>query len=188
MSAAPTTHGGPAARAARRHPVTLLRGVIAVAVLCVALATAGGTYAFWASEAQIDAGSVSSGSAALEARWTAAEEAQPLQDLLPGEAATRSLRVANTGDVPLALAAASPVPARGLSFRLTEGSCGQSAPATAPLHSGAQQIPAADRTGSAAVVPPGREVELCLHVTATTDLAPGTETTFSLRIDGTQTA
>ncbi len=191
MPAAPTTHGGPAARAARRPARprrSLLHGLIAVIVLWVALATAGGTYAFWTAEATVDAGTVSTGSAALEARWTAPEEARQLRNLLPGETATRSLTIANTGDVALALSAARSRPARGHDLTLSEGHCGNGAAVTSPLHDAAQTIPSAVGSGPDAIARPGTEIELCLHVTATTDLTPGTETALSVRIGGTQTA
>lgn|SRR5699024_353516 len=173
MPAAPAPHGGTATRAAQRHARTrrnLLLALVALGVMWAALATSGGTYAFWSTGQTLEGGSISTGTAGLEARWSTEDDASVWQNLLPGETAGRSLQVRNTGDVPLSLSLDGSVSTPGLEVALADETCA------------ADAAPA----GSTPIVEPGADATLCVLVTATADLAPGTDPTITLTIDGRQ--
>lgn len=104
---------------ARRHPAQTLRtGVrraldglslaerllltaVATAFLLTGLSGVGGTYARWADGASAEGATLTTGTAALGARWTDEGQDSVWQNLLPGESAVRELTLENTGAVPL---------------------------------------------------------------------------------------
>src|SRR5699024_306021 len=61
----------------------------------------GGTYARWADGASAEGATLTTGTAALGARWTDEGQDSVWQNLLPGESAVRELTLENTGAVPL---------------------------------------------------------------------------------------
>lgn len=157
-------HGRPTRTAAlRRLQDRLLLMVLGLSVVLAALSTAGGTYAYWTDQARADAGSITTGTAAVEAAWSTSTDAHAVQDLLPGETGRRALTVRNTGDVPLALTATTTGAAPGLESRL-QGT--------------------ADDTP--VVLEPGAERTLTVEIRATTELAPGARSDLTITLDGKQ--
>ena len=136
---------------------------LGLVLVLAGLSTAGGTYAFWTDRAGADAGTLSTGTAALEARWVSARDEVEPRDLLPGEVARRSLAVENTGDVPLSLSATTSggLPGLEISLEATGG-------------------------GAPAMLEPRTAQELAVVFRATQELAPGSSGTLTIALDGRQ--
>lgn len=151
------------AAVSRGLPDKIFVAVLGMVVVFAGLSTAGGTYAFWNDRAGADAGTLSSGTAALEARWVSARDEVEPRDLLPGEVARRSLAVENTGDVPLSLSATTSggLPGLEISLEATGG-------------------------GAPAMLEPRTAQELAVVFRATQELAPGSSGTLTIALDGRQ--
>lgn len=195
MPAAPATPGGTATRVARRPARigrNLLISLFAVLALWGVLANSGGTYAFWSTEATVDGGVISTGTAALSADWTEAQEEPLWQNLLPGETAGRSLTVTNTGDVPMALAASSTSATHststtsGIALHVAEGECRAGGTGSPALDGTFRNIPSLRDQARSVTVDPGKAVTLCVAVAATETLTPSAEIDIVLALEGRQ--
>ena len=162
---------------ARRHPAQTLRtGVrraldglslaerllltaVATAFLLTGLSGVGGTYARWADGASAEGATLTTGTAALGARWTDEGQDSVWQNLLPGESAVRELTLENTGAVPLEVT-------------MTLG--------TGPA--GLALLP----TGGPLVIEPGQVLTLPVELAATEHLHPGDEITVEVLLEGRQ--
>ena len=153
---------------------------IAALVLMAALSGVGGTYAMWSDQQTVDAGTLSAGTAALEATWNGA--APSADAMLPGDSATREAQLHNSGDVPLALSIAATADTAGFEVR-AGGTCEA---ATRAAVAGASAVPLAAAEGGALVLQPGERITACIAVTATPALAPGAQVNLTLDIEGTQ--
>lgn len=149
--------------APRRLQDRIFLTVLGLVVVLAALSTAGGTFAYWIDDAPADAGSITTGTAAVEAAWTTSADAAVFQNLLPGETGRRTLTVRNTGDVPLALTATATGAAPGLESHV-QGSAGDT-----PV-----------------VLEAGAERTLTVEFRATTELTPGARSDLTITLDGKQ--
>lgn len=166
----------------RRAPTSLWSLAVATLVLVAALSGVGGTYAMWSDQQTMDAGTLSAGTAELTADWVGGAPAS--DNLLPGDSVTRTAQLHNSGDVPLALSVSAPTVAPGFTVRAAV-TC------EALLHApvlGASAVPMGPAaTGeSAVVIQPGDDLEACVAVTATSELVPSSQLTYTLEIEGTQ--
>lgn len=153
---------------------------VAAFVLVAALSEMGGTYAMWSDQQSMDAGTLTAGTAELDARWRG--DAPKGGNLLPGKTVTREAQLHNVGDVPLALSAATTTAAVGFEVRAA-GTCdaARGGPAT-----GATAIPLLSGGGEAVVLQPDQAITTCIAVTATPALVPGTRMTYTLDVEGRQ--
>lgn len=153
---------------------------IAALVLVGALSGVGGTYAMWSDQQTVDAGTLRTGTAELEATWSGA--ALAADGMLPGDVVTRETRLRNSGDVPLALGVAATAGTVGFEVRAGDTCDAASRAAVA----GAEAAPLISAGGETVVLQPGEELTACIALTATPALAPGTRMTYTLDIEGTQ--
>lgn len=142
---------------------------VAALVLVAALSGVGGTYALWSDQLTVDAGTLSSGTAELEASWNS--EAPDSSRLLPGDTVTRTAQLSNSGDVPLALSFSVSTGAAGFEVSVGAGAC-----TDRPQSSDDAEI----------VLSAGESIDACIAMTATPELAPGQKTDYTLTIDGKQ--
>lgn len=156
---------------------------VAALVLVAALSGIGGTFAMWSDQQSVDAGQLTAGTAELEAHWLG-DSAAP-GNLLPGQSATRKAELRNRGDVPLTLSISATAPTAGVTYRALAGSCAAAgqAPVVGPS---ASPLTSATSGGRAVVLQPGESLTACIAVTATPDLTPGAQMTFTINIEGTQ--
>lgn len=184
-----TTPAGAATREARR-PARIRRNLLislfAVLALWAVLANMGGTYAFWSTEVSVDGGAISTGTAGLSADWTAEQDEELWQNLLPGETAGRSLAVRNTGDVPMELAASSTSATSGIALHIHEGECGEGSTDSTVLDGTVRSIPSLSDQAQSVTLDPGDVVTLCVSVAATETLLPSAEIDVVLALEGTQ--
>ena len=182
MSQQPGTTPLPRLRRAFSVRRMLLTAAGGAAALGVALSGVGGSYALWSSQAEVTAGSITSGSAGLSAAWGAGHNAAGWQNLLPGESHRQAFVVDNTGDVAMALSA-SVTAAPGFEVRAAAGPC-----ATTPLPGPSLgATPTTVVSGSApTVLAAGAALTGCVEVRATSSASPAGTTAFTLTIDGRQ--
>lgn len=165
---------------ARRALTSLGSLGIAALVLVAALSGVGGTYAMWSDQQTVDAGTLSAGTAALEATWSGA--APSAGTMLPGESVTREAQLHNSGDVPLALSIAATTGTAGIEVRGAV-TCDAATRATVV---GASAVPLTAAGGEAVVLPPGEGITACIAVTGTPELAPGAQFKYTIDLEGTQ--
>jgi hypothetical protein len=166
----------------------LILSLFLAVLLGAMLMNTGGTFAFWVAQEEVDAGTLTTGTAELTAQWTAPDEEAAWQNLLPEESAGRALTVTNSGAVPLELSASASPAAGGTTLHLVDGTCDESTADAPALDGSLQAIPAAADSARATALGPGETTELCATVTATADLTPGTEIAVALSIEGKQIA
>lgn len=161
----------------------LLSATGGAVVLGVALSGVGGSYALWSSQAEVTAGTITSGSAALTAAWGTGYDAQKWRNMLPRESIRQSFVVANTGDVAMALSASVTAVTPGFEVRAAAGAC-----STTPL-AGARLSATPTAVASAAspvVLPAGASFAGCVEVRATDTATPASTTAFTITLDGRQ--
>lgn len=175
-------------RALARRPLAerLLLATVATIMLMAGLSSVGGTYAMWRDSADLDAGTVTTGSASLTADWNSVSDAGPWQNLLPGEDAQQSLVLANTGDVPLELSATTPTTADGFEVRVMAEAGEGTRLSTSALGAAAEPLSATGATGAAVVLDTGEAVDVWVEVTATDALTPEESADFEIRFEGRQ--
>ena len=105
----------------RRIVGRLLGAAIAALVLLASLSTMGGTYAFWSDETSLEAGTVTTGSASLEAALDTDQGELHAQNLLPGDEVPHQVTLRNSGDVPLAVSVTATGTINGVSHELAIG-------------------------------------------------------------------
>ena len=180
-AASESTSGAEAAVARLRDRAFV--AVLGLVVVLAGLSAAGGTYAFWNDQAATDAGTLSTGTAALSASW--AHEDAHTDALLPGESDLRQVELSNEGDVALEISLAGTVDSPGFRLKGAAGSCD----AEHPMKSfGADVSPlpsAGDRSGTFTVAPDSTS-QICVAIEATEDLEPGHDSSFTIRIEGKQ--
>ena len=180
-AASESTSGAGAAVARLRDRAFV--AVLGLVVVLAGLSAAGGTYAFWNDQAATDAGTLSTGTAALSASW--AHEDAHTGTLLPGESVLREVDLHNDGDVALEISLAGTVDSPGFRLKGAAGSCD----AEHPMKSfGADVSPlpsAGDRSGTFTVAPDSTS-QICVAIEATEDLEPGHDSSFTIRIEGKQ--
>lgn len=189
MPAAPTTPGGTATREVRqpaRIRRNLLISLVGAIVLWAVLANTGGTYAFWSSEATVDGGQISTGTAGLSADWASEQDEKLWQNLLPGETARRTLTVTNTGDVRMELAASSTSATSGIALHVDEGECSEGSTGSRPLDGTFRNISSLRDQAQSVTLDHGEAVTLCVTVAATETLTPGAEIDVVLALEGKQ--
>ena len=153
---------GAKATVVRRRDRAFL-AVLGLVVVFAWLSTVGGTYAFWTAGATVNGGTLSTGTAELEATWSSENDEEETRNLLPGDVTHRTLTVENTGDVPLSLSATTSggLPGLEISLEATGG-------------------------GAPAVLEPRTQQELAVVFRATQELAPGSSGTLTIALDGRQ--
>ncbi|ASK65513.1 hypothetical protein CFK39_06340 [Brachybacterium avium] len=160
----------PGASTRRRIAERLLVAALTALVLTVVLSQMGGTYAYWSEEATVDAGTLTTGTAAL----TAHGEPGPVsglkpgeEGLLPGDEVPWTVTLENTGDVRLEIS----VTATGTIAGVTQ-------PVDVVL----------DDADSALLLEPGTEASrtLSLIVIAPDSLLPGETMDITLLFEGVQ--
>lgn len=147
-------HAAPARRSLTRRAVLVAVTVLALATAVLGMETA---YALWQDRAEVEAGPVATGTAALTAEWSSEKDAADWQNLLPGDQVQRNVIVTNTGDVPLTLTASTT--SAVFDVRLSEPD---------------------------PVLGPGEDAVLHIELSATTDLVPGTQSRLETQIEGRQ--
>ena len=168
---------GPRHRAAvRRVNLRALIGASAAiaGASVVAVALSGGSYAMWADNFGVPAGTVQSGTIGL----TTAEAftAANWSNMLVGESVRQQFTVTNTGTVAVtlsALATANP----SFAIRLATGAC------TATVLTNTPATTSATALGTLAA---GANRTVCLQVTAVAGATANTSSTFSVVVTGTQ--
>lgn len=176
-------------RALARRPLAerLLLATVATIMLMAGLSSVGGTYAMWRDSADLDAGTVTTGSASLTADWNSVSDAGPWHNLLPGEYTQQRLVLANTGDVPLELSATALTVADGFEVRVMAEAGEGTRLSTSALGAAAEPLSATGATGAAVVLDTGEAVDVWVEVTATDALSPGESVDFEIRFEGRQT-
>ena len=171
------------AAVSRGLPDKIFVAVLGMVVVFAGLSTAGGTYAFWNDSATTEAGTLSTGTAALEAKW--AHEDEHNDALLPGESDPREVKLRNDGDVALEISLSGAVDSPGFRLKGAEGSCKDGNPMK-PFLGDVTPLPSAGgRSGTFTVAPDSTSL-ICIAIEATEDLEPGHDSSFSIRIEGKQ--
>lgn len=157
--------------------------VLGLVMVFAGISTAGGTYAFWNDSATTDAGTLSTGTAVLEAKW--AHEDEHNDALLPGEFDHREVNLRNGGDVALEISLAGSVDSPGFRLKGAAGSCNDGNPMKS-FQGDATPLPSAGgRSGTFTVAPDSTSL-VCVAIEATEDLEPGHGSSFTIRIEGKQ--
>lgn len=196
----PTSHGEPASPAGpRRTPVQQRLGerfmvaMIALLVLMACLASVDDTYAMWRDSAELEAGTVTTGSASLTASWNSDSDEDTWKHLLPGESATRTVALENTGDVPLEVTVTAQTVADGFKIRAMAGACEGDQLLTPALGATAQPLAVAGAADTAEVLYPKDEggdetghLHACVEITASDELLPEDSVGFKIRFEGKQ--
>ena len=167
---------GPRHRARQRVNLRALIGsasaVAAASVLAVGLS--GSSYALWADNNAVAAGTVESGSIGLTTASTFT--AASWSNMLAGESVRQSFTVTNTGTIPLTLSATATTNP-SFEIRVASGACPSSAITGTAASSSATAL------GSIAV---GATRTLCLQVTAAAAATAATSSSFVVTIGGAQ--
>jgi len=159
----------------------------ATALLTVALSGVGGSYALWQDSATVDAGTLTTGTAELAARWASGHSDAAWSNLLPGEWAQQEFTLDNTGSASLELTVAASTGSEGFEVRASAGECGGTPLSSDPANGA--RLPLMSPSGTGAVVLAGGTVLTgCLEVRAAATSTPAQEAEFTVQFDGQQVA
>jgi predicted ribosomally synthesized peptide with SipW-like signal peptide len=156
---------------------------IATFVLLAALSGVGGTYAIWSDQQTVDGGTLTSGTAELEAIWLG--DAPAHANLLPGKSVPRDAQLHNRGDVPLALGISATTQSPGFEIRAAAGECAAEGRASA-IGVDAGPLTSSASGDEAMVLQADESVSVCITVATTPELLPGEQLNFTIDIEGTQ--
>jgi len=152
-----------------------------LAASMISVVGSSGTFALWSGTADLDGGSVTSGTAGLEITGAPGTTT----NLLPGEIApVQELSIANTGDVALQVSGLLPADATGYSIYVmmttTATSCGNDLTGVAALRfSAAAPV-------SLGTIAAGQTMKLCTQIKAESTAAPAGTVTFQPVLTGVQ--
>jgi hypothetical protein len=168
--------GAPRHRASVRVNLRALIGASsAIGAACViAVGLSGSSYALWADNGAVAAGTVQSGSIGLSTGGTLT--AASWSNMLVGESVRQPFTVTNTGTVAMTLSATATAGA-SFAIRVASGTC-----PTTDL-TGTPATTSATALGTLAV---GATRTLCLQVTAVTGATSGTSSAVTVTVAGAQ--
>lgn len=167
----------------RARNLVLIAGA-ALGGLLLILTFVNGSYAMWSDTTRVEPGTITIGSAALEAMWEPEHDPGLWADLLPDQPQRQGFELSNTGTTPLQITVTAITGASGLEVRVAAEACGSDALTAVTAQESAQPLPAPDSTPL--VLDSETSITGCIEVTLTGESAPGEQHDFLVRFDGTQ--
>lgn len=156
----------------------------AAALLVVAVSGIGGSYALWNDSVTVDAGTITTGTAELNAAWADGHADAAWSNLLPGESVRQEFTLDNTGSAALELSATASTASSGFEVRAAIGTCPTTPLAGDPADGTSRVLLAAG--GGAVVLPGSTSTVGCLEVRATAAATPDDHVEFVVQFDGMQ--
>ncbi|MFQ6484495.1 SipW-dependent-type signal peptide-containing protein [Brachybacterium epidermidis] len=165
----------------RRMPAPLRAAAFLALMLLAVLSGMGGSYALWSDQQSLEGGTVTTGTAALDAQWRD-EGGTQMENLVPGQSGSRSAVLRNEGDTPLEISASAESSA--MRVGAIAGACTSPSDA-AGLDDDPVPLPSPS-SGGTLVLASQESAEVCVTFTAGPELTPGQTTTGTILFEGSQ--